>query len=509
MRQISKAFPGVQALDRVDLHVARGEVHALVGENGAGKSTLMKVLSGAYAPNAGQIVLDGQPVRFRSPRHAIRAGIAMIYQELTLAPHLTVEENILLGQEPRQGRVLKSIDGRQMRERARRVLDEMGAPIDPAARVMRLGAAERQMVAIARSLTYRAKLLVMDEPTSSLTVDEVTKLFDLIRRLRARGLSVIYISHRLEEILAVCDRYTVMRDGQVVGTGNVSEASVQALIRLMVGRELAGHRFRERPAPGPEALRVESLTRRGRFEDVSFTLRQGEILGVAGLVGAGRTELVRAIFGAERPHAGRVCVFGKDVTIRHPYHAVRHGISLLTEDRKTDGLALTLSLASNVTITNLRAVMRGQALSPQLEREASTTYIDRLSVRTPGPRQRAVALSGGNQQKIVLAKWLFAGSEILIFDGPTRGIDVAAKAEVFALMERLATEGKALLFISSYLPELLTTCDRILVMSRGRCAGIVPHSEATEERLLTLAMGGARDGAVGSGLESVAGERNG
>jgi ribose transport system ATP-binding protein len=489
MRGISKAFPGVQALDGVDFDVRRGEVHVLVGENGAGKSTLMKILAGAYQRDAGELLLDGRPVAIPSPRAALDMGISVIHQEQNLVPHMTVAENILLGREPVYEPVVGLLRRRDVRREAERALAALNVWIDPNAKVRRLGVAERQMVEIARALSTDARIIVMDEPTAALAERETQQLFTTIRRLKAEGVSIIYISHRLSEIFEIGDRVTVLRDGARVGTLSIDEASPQQIIRMMVGRELGEMYPKQKVELGPVALRVDGLIREGVLHDITFSVRAGEILGVAGLMGSGRTELARAIFGADAIDVGRIEVHGQQRRIRHPQDAVRSGIALLTEDRKTQGLAINLPLRANVTLASLGQFVRHLFVSRRLEQQATEHHVRELRIQTPGLEQRVKYLSGGNQQKAVIAKWLCTRAHVFVFDEPTRGIDVGAKVDVFQLIESLAREGAAIVMISSELPELLAMSDRIAVMCDGRLAAILPAAETTQEQILAYATG--------------------
>jgi ribose transport system ATP-binding protein len=489
MRQISKAFPGVQALDEVEFDVQRGEVHVLVGENGAGKSTLMKILAGAYERDAGEILLDGRPVELASPRAALDSGISIIHQEQNLVPHMTAAENILLGREPVYDAVLGLLRRREATREAQQALSALEVQIDPNATIRRLGVAERQMVEIARALSTDARIIVMDEPTAALAERETQQLFATIRRLRSEGVSIIYISHRLSEIFEVGDRVTVLRDGKRVGTLATDQATPQQIIRMMVGRELQEMYPKEGVELGPELLRVEALTREPALHDISFSVRAGEILGIAGLMGSGRTELARAIFGADHVDAGDIEVEGQPVRIRHPRDAVRSGIAFLTEDRKSQGLAINLPLRVNVTLASLWRFVRGLFISRRAEEQATERYVGELRIQTPSLEQRMTYLSGGNQQKAVIAKWLCTRAKVFLFDEPTRGIDVGAKVDVFQLIENLARRGAAIVMISSELPELLAMSDRIAVLCEGRLAAVLPAADATQEQILAYATG--------------------
>ncbi len=481
---ISKAFPGVLAVNTVSLEIFPGEVHVVAGENGAGKSTLMKLLSQVERPTSGKMVLNGQEVPFINPQHAQRLGISMVYQEFALAPHLTVAQNIVLGRERTQFGVLNQ---RAEIEQARRLLQRVGLHIDPKRLVSTLSVAEQQMVEIAKALDIEVKLVIMDEPTATLTEREIAHLFSVIRGLTAQGIAVLYISHRLDEIFQIADRVTVMRDGKVVATLPRSEIDQQKLIRLMVGRDI--HNLYPKPESkiGPVVLRVEGITRKGLLHQCSFEVRAGEILGFAGLVGSGRTELARAVFGADPIDAGSIWLDGKRLSITSPASAIAAGIGYLTEDRKRDGLAMTLDITQNITLTNLPTV--ASWIDRGREERIALRSRDRLNIRTPSVHRKVAVLSGGNQQKVIVARWLETQARVLFFDEPSRGIDVNAKAEIFELIGTLASEGRAIVMISSYLPELINMCDRLIVMHEGRIAGELSRSEFTEERVMALATG--------------------
>ncbi len=481
---ISKQFPGVLAVDTVSLDIFPGEVHVVAGENGAGKSTLMKLLSQVERPSAGKVLLNGQEVAFVNPQHAQRLGIAMVYQEFALAPHLTVAQNIVLGREStRFGR----IDKRAEVEQARRLLQQVGLKIDPGRIVSTLSVAEQQMVEIAKALDIEAKLVIMDEPTATLTDQEIAHLFSVIRGLTVQGIAVFYISHRLDEIFQIADRVTVMRDGKVVATLPRSDLDQQKLIRLMVGRDI--HNLYPKPASefGSVMLRVEGISRRGILHQCSFEVRAGEILGFAGLIGSGRTELARAVFGADPIDAGSIWLEGKRLSINSPVDAIAAGIGYLTEDRKRDGLAMTLDIAQNITLANLPTV--ASWIDLRKEERIALRARDRLKIRTPSVHRKVAVLSGGNQQKVIVARWLETQARVLFFDEPSRGIDVNAKSELFELIGTLASEGRAIVLISSYLPELINMCDRLIVLHEGRITGELQRGEFTEERIMTLATG--------------------
>ncbi len=487
MRGIRKRFPGVVALDGVDLEVDRGEVHVLLGENGAGKSTLMKILAGACPMDAGEILLDGRAVEIRTPRQALGLGIATIYQELALVPELSVAENIVLGSEPVVG--MGVIDRVALNRTASQVLEDLGSSIDPGTRVARLSLAEQQMVEVAKALSVEARVLVMDEPTSALTESEIERLFATIRPLKQRGVAVIYISHRLQEIAAVGDRVTVLRDGRHVATRAAATAPLPGLIRLMADRDLGEHFPKRTGSPGEVLLAVEGLSRGRTLRGISFELRAGEVLGIAGLVGAGRTELARALFGVDGFDRGEVRVRGRCVRIRSPRDAIRLGLGFLSEDRKKEGLILSESVRANVSLPNLDRVSRLGLLDRVAEADLAVRFVDALRIKLAGIEQGARQLSGGNQQKVVLAKWLAREADILIFDEPTRGIDVAGKVEIYKLINQLTARGAAVLMISSELPEVLAMSDRILVMRAGSIVAELARGEADQETVLALALG--------------------
>jgi inositol transport system ATP-binding protein len=493
MTGISKSFPGVRALDGVDFEVRPGEVHALLGENGAGKSTLLKILSGAQSPDSGTIALDGATIAPATPHDAQQLGIVTIYQEFTLAPNMTIAENVFIGREPGP-RVF--MNWRRMAAETRAITDRLGLGLKPLTIVRDLNVAEQQMVEIARALSMRSRLIVMDEPTSALSASEVEKLFRIIRDLKAEGLGIVFVTHRLEEVMQICDRFTVLRDGRQVGSGDIASTSIDGIIRLMVGREVnALFAHREAAAPGAVALAVEGLTRRGStqdphavvLDDVSLKVRRGEILGIAGLVGAGRTELARAIFGADPYDSGKILVDGAAVDIRSPQAAIRHGIGLVPEDRKQQALFLALAVRPNLSMAALQRISRfGLFVDEKAERALIAEYRQALNIRMAGPEQTVANLSGGNQQKVVLARWLALRPKVLIVDEPTRGIDVGAKVEVHNLLFELARSGIAIIAISSELPEIMAISDRIVTMREGKVTGEVARDAADEEMLMAM-----------------------
>ncbi len=481
-----KRYPGVLALDGVSIAVRGGEVHAVAGENGAGKSTLMKILSGAVRPDAGTLTVDGRAVRFETPHDAHAAGIRMIHQELSLVPELSVAENIFLGAEPRRRGV---VDRERQQRDARAVLDRLGqTQLDPGARVADLPLASRQMTEIAKAVAARARVLIMDEPTAILAQAETDVLFRVIAQLRDEGVAVVYISHRLDEIFRVARRITVLRDGQLVTTAPLADLSRGDIVRLMVGRELATGYPRGTIAPGDEVLRLDGVSS-GPVHDASLVLRRGEIVGLVGLIGAGRTELARAIFGAARIRAGEMQLDGAPFRPRSPREAIDAGVALLPEDRKRQGLVLMGAIRENVSLPSLPALSRGGVVDRARERAGVAKWIDALAIRTPSLDRPTQQLSGGTQQKVVLARWMLRHSRVLLFDEPTRGIDVGAKAEIYGLMRRLADEGAAILMISSDLPEALGMADRLVAMRDGRVVGMLSRDEATPDRVAALILG--------------------
>jgi len=487
IRGLSKAFPGVQALADVDLDIEAGTVHALMGENGAGKSTLMRVLAGLHPPDAGEIAVRGLPVRIRSPHHALTLGIAMIHQELMGFPDLSVAENLFMGREPAWAGGLW-LDRPRMDREARALLARLGAPVDPSRPLRDLSVSQRQMVEIAQALAHRADLVIMDEPTSALSDPEVASLHAIVRDLARGGAAVIYISHRMDEVFRIADVVTVLRDGRRVGTRPARGLDARALIAMMVGRELADAPPRGPAAPGDTLLAVRGLGRAGEFADVSFDVRAGEIVGLAGLMGAGRSELLGALAGWAPAEAGSIEVRGRPVRIRSPRDAIRLGLAWVSEDRRELGLIPSMSVAGNLTLGSLRDCRVGPFLSRRREREIADGLVRDFAIRSPGLDRPVALLSGGNQQKVVMARVLRGRPEILLLDEPTRGVDVAAKAEIHALVARLAREGKAVLLVSSELPEVLALSDRLLVMREGRIVAELDPRRTTQEEVLRRAM---------------------
>lgn len=488
VRGICKSFPGVRALNDVSLSIKRGEVHALVGENGAGKSTLMKILSGAYTKDEGEIILRGQRVEIDNPAHAQELGISIIYQEFTLAPHLSVEANIFVGREPRS-RLLSFVKNGQIRKEAQALVDDLGVDIEVSRLVSDLNVSQQQTVEIAKALSMNADIIIMDEPTSALAESEVDTLFEVIERLKAKGYTFIYISHNLGEVFEISDRISVLRDGELMGTREASELEPGEVIRMMVGRTLDDLFPKQDVEIGDPLLEVRNLSRRGVIHDVSFTVRRGEILGIAGLLGAGRTELMRCIFGADRTTSGDILVDGERVSIRSPIDAVAAGIGLVPEDRKQQGLFLGLAMRINASSVILPELARFGFVNRTKEKEITAEGIRSLQIKTAGQQQLVRDLSGGNQQKVVLAKWLAIRPKVLILDDPTRGIDVGAKVAIHTLMGEFAKQGVGIILISSELPEVLGMSDRILVMDGGMIKGEFSREEATQEKLMLAATG--------------------
>ncbi|MFP2399564.1 sugar ABC transporter ATP-binding protein [Citrobacter braakii] len=488
MSHITKRFPGVLALSNVDFALRKGEVHALLGENGAGKSTLMKILSGVYQPDEGDIIFEGQPVTFANPLSAQSAGVTIIHQEFNLFPELTVEENIFIGREFCKNNRWR-LDEKQQRQAAIDILQKLNLNISPETLVADLTVAQQQMVEIAKAISVNAKILIMDEPTAALTETEIDSLFQVTRLLKEQGTGIVYISHRLEELALIADRATVMRDGQFIATVDYDAVKISDLIAMMVGRDLGNIYPRREPlAQRKPVLEVSGLTRNGVLNNIDFTLYQGEILGFAGLMGAGRTELARAIFGADPIDGGTLKLNGNVTVIKDIPDAIKQGISYLTEDRKKEGLALGLSVERNIMLGNYPEYSdRYGNVDSKRCQKTSEEQVKALRIKTPHLEQAALNLSGGNQQKIIIARWVCKDTDILIFDEPTRGIDVGAKLEIYELMNRLVAKGKSIIMISSELPEVLGMCDRILVMRNGRITGELASDDATQEKIMQYA----------------------
>lgn len=482
LKNITKEFPGVKALDDVTINIERGTIHGLVGENGAGKSTLIKVLAGIYQPNKGEIILDGKPCRFNSPIEARRAGISVVHQEIKLAEPLSVAENMFLGNVQLKNGL---VDWKGMRRRAREIVEDLGMDIDINAQVSSLTVAKKQIVEIMHAINNNSRILIMDEPSAVLTDRELEVMFRIVKQLRDKGITIIYISHRLDEIFGLCSNVSVLRDGRHIDTIPVASIDRQGLINMMVGREMGQEYPKEVGNVGGTILEVKNLSR-GILQDISFEVKSGEVFGISGLVGAGRTELARAILGIDKPESGEVYVRGKKVHYRTFADAIRDGLGLIPEDRKLQGLVQIMSVKRNTTLVNMKRVLRAGVISSSLEEELSKEYADKLHVVTSSMETEVQYLSGGNQQKVVIAKWLFQNSEILFLDEPTRGIDVGAKVEIYRLINRMAKEGKTIIMISSEMPELLGMCDRIMVMHEGHKMGELNAAEATQEKIMAL-----------------------
>lgn len=485
---ISKSFPGVHALDEVQFELRRGEVHALVGENGAGKSTLMKIIAGVYSKDAGRIIYQGNEVEIPNPRAAQHLGISMIFQELNLMPHLTVAQNIFIGREPRAN-LRFILDDKKINDQTVGILESLHLNIDPRAKVGALTVAKQQMVEIAKALSYNSKILIMDEPTAALTDTEIEDLFRVIRGLREQGVGIVHISHRLEELKLISDRITVMRDGHYIDTKQTNEVTIDQIISMMVGRTIYESTPELPETPSQEVvLEARHLNRGKLIRDVSFELKKGEILGFSGLVGAGRTEVARAVFGADPIESGEIYIKGKPVKIKTPGDSVRHGIGYLSEDRKRYGLTLGMDVQTNIVLAAFNRFLDALGwVNDKRIHTTAQTFVDKLSIKTPGLQQKVKNLSGGNQQKVVIGKWLTADTDILIFDEPTRGIDVGAKSEIYHLLNDLARQGKSIIMISSELPEILRMSHRVLVMCEGRVTGVLDIRDATQEKIMTYA----------------------
>jgi ABC-type sugar transport system ATPase subunit len=485
MNNITKTFPGVKALSDVSFFVQRGEVHALVGENGAGKSTLMKILNGVYQTDSGKIFMDGKQIFLRNTMDARNTGIGLIFQEFNLVNQLSAAENIFLNRLKKKGPI---VDWREINKDAQNIVDELGFAFDVKTRVENLSAAQKQLVEIAKVLSENARLLVMDEPTSSLTMTETENLLNIVRRLKDNGITIIYISHKLEEVFKISDTCTVMRDGHIIETRKTGDFTQNEIIERMVGRSVDMEYPKRESKIGEVILEVKNISRGSLIKHISFVLHRGEILGIAGLVGSGRTELAELLFGVQKIEGGEIHINGKKVHIRSTHDGKREGIGFLTEDRKETGLVLAYDLIQNISITNLHKTKNGPFLSAKRESAVVGHYAKQLDIKTPSMKQLAGNLSGGNQQKVVFAKWLFSDADILILDEPTRGIDVGAKYEIYLLMNRLVEDGKSIIMISSELPEVLGMSDRVIVLSAGELVGELSRQEATAEAVMTLAI---------------------
>lgn len=487
VKNVGKTFPGVKALDNVSIQVKKGQVHALVGENGAGKSTLMKILNGNYTRDCGEILVDGKPVEIKNPQMARALGISIIFQEFNLVPTLTVAENLFVGRLPKKGRF---IDWKRLNEQADQALKRIGYTLDPTIMVSKLTVAQMQMVEIAKAVSYEnTKILLMDEPSATLTNKECAMMFDVVRELKNQGIAVIYISHRLEEIFEICEWVTVLRDGQVVGSRPIEELSKDDITEMMIGRELRDV-FPKRPAyqGGEVVLEVENIHREGVLQNINFKLYRGEVLGLAGLVGAGRTEIARAITGIDHTDSGTVKISGKQVNLRNPFDVIRHGMCYLSEDRKREGVVGTLSVKWNLDMSSLKKTLSAGMINPVKEKKMAQRSVEAMAIKTPNLEQTVFRLSGGNQQKIVIGKWLNTDADIYIFDEPTRGIDVGAKYEIYVLMNKLIQEGKSIIMISSELPEVLGMCDRVLIIKDGGIAKELTGAEITAQSFIKYAI---------------------
>ncbi len=488
MKNITKAFPGVKALDGVSITLQEGSVHALMGENGAGKSTLMKCLFGVYRKDFGQIFLEGKEVEFSGTKDALSHGVAMVHQELNQAPNLSVMDNIWLGRFPRVSKFIPLTSERKMYEKTRTLLSELEINCDPRIKIRELSVSKRQMIEIAKAVSYDARVIVFDEPTSSLTEEETEHLFKIIKSLKERGCGIIYISHKMEEILRISDTVTVMRDGRHIATKSSDSLTTDEIIRLMVGRELNERYPTRKNTQGEVMLTVKEMSgKHSKLNSASFELRHGEILGVAGLDGSGRTELIETLFGLREREGGKIILKNKVIQNRNPKDAIKNGFALLTEERRASGIFGILSITENATVTSIKKYRRGPLLSNKKLTDATRWCINAMKIKTPSEKTKISSLSGGNQQKVILGRWLLSGPDVLLLDEPTRGIDVGAKYEIYKLIAELAENGKGIILVSSEMAELIGICDRILVMSGGRIAGELHKNEFTQERIMSLA----------------------
>ena len=492
MSGINKSFGGNPVLQNAGFELDDGEIHALMGENGAGKSTLMKILTGVYTKDAGEIYVDGNEVCYKNPQEAEKAGIVFIHQELNVLFDMTVEENMFLGKEivNRFG----VCDKAAMRKEVKRILDVLGVDIKPGENMDMLSIGQQQMIEIAKALMVDAKVIIMDEPTAALTQKETEVLFKVVRSLKEKGVSIVYISHRMEEIFELCDRITILRDGQYIGTRQISETDMTEVVKMMIGREI-GERYPERDVKiGDIVFEVKDLNCPGVFKDINFNVHAGEVLGVAGLMGAGRTEIMQSIFGNMPNVSGPIYIEGKEVHNKTPEHAMRNGIGFITEDRKTEGLMLEESIMKNIAITNLGSISKNGVLNRKAENEMVKKGIEDLKIRCTGPEHSCNELSGGNQQKVVFAKWIFTNPKVLILDEPTRGVDIGAKKEIYSIINDLAAQGVAIIMVSSELPEILGMSDRVMVINEGKIGGFIGKEEANQENVMILATGGQNNG---------------
>ncbi len=487
MKNISKEFPGVKALSNVDLDIRKGEVHALVGENGAGKSTIIKILMGVYTKTSGEIFIEGKQVEFKAPSQAQKYGLGAVYQDVNLAKHLSVAENFFMGNLPRTK--FGTVDYKKMHEETKAVLDSIQVYVNPKTIIRNLSVAQQEMVSIGKTFHQKAKLVIFDEPTALLTNDETKQLFKIIELLKENNVGILYISHRMEKIFEISDRVTVLKDGTKVGTVQTNETNEDELINMMVGRNVENMYDIEKPIPGDVILEVEDLGREGVFHNINFNIRKGEIFGMYGLVGSGRTEIVRSIFGADMKDSGSVIVKGKEANYKSPKDGIEAGIALLPENRKDEGLALILSVSTNTNMVSIDKISSNGIINNKKGYKIAEEYVNALRTKTPSIHQLVKNLSGGNQQKVVISKWLAKGSDIFIFDEPTVGVDVGAKREIYKIFEDLLKQGKSIIVISSYLPEIMGLADRILVMHEGKQMDILNKSEFSDEYILKLASG--------------------
>ena len=492
MRGIDKSFGGNAVLKNAGFLLDDGEVHALMGENGAGKSTLMKILTGVYTKDAGQVIVDGKEVCYNNPQEAEKAGIVFIHQELNVLFDLTVEENMFLGKEIKK--VFGICDRKAMRKRVQEILDMLGVDIDPTQRMDELSIGQQQMIEIAKALMVDAKVLIMDEPTAALTQSETEVLFKVVNSLRKKGVSIVYISHRMEEIFELCDRITILRDGTYIDTKRIADIDMNDIVKMMIGREI-GERYPVRNSKiGDVAFEVKNLNCPGAFENVSFEVRAGEVLGVSGLMGAGRTEIMQAIFGNMPNVTGQLLLDGKEIKNKNPQQAIQNGIGFITEDRKVEGLMLEESIMKNISLANLGRISNGGVINKKKEQELVNKGIEELRIRCFGPQHECNNLSGGNQQKVIFAKWIYTNPKVLILDEPTSGVDIGAKKEIYNIINELAAKGVAIIMVSSELPEVLGMSDRVMVVREGEVRGILNKEEANQESIMTLATGGELNG---------------
>jgi len=487
VKKVSKEFPGVKALDTVDLQLEKGEVHALIGENGAGKSTLIKILAGVYTKDSGEILFDGNPVEIHMPADSLNLGIKVVFQELSLIPHMSVGENVFLESFPLKKN--KTIDWDTLYGETKEILDTIGLDLNPKTKVYNLTVSQQQMVEISRALSHEAKVIIMDEPTSALTPNEVDHLFNVIRKLKERGIGILYVTHKLEEVMAICERVTVLRDGKLISSRMVSETTNDELVTDMVGRAIKTLFPRSHTGKGEVVLEVKALSTEKKLRDVSFKVRAGEVVGIFGLLGAGRTELAKAMFGLDAVQTGSISIEGQELKLSSTSQSTKMGLGYLTEDRKGEGLILQMSVSQNITLPSLEDISSAGFIKRKEESRRSQEFVDAFSIKTPSLRQKVMYLSGGNQQKVLLARWLMKKLKVIILDEPTRGIDVGAKAEIHRLIDELASQGLAVVVMTSEMPELLGVSDHIIVMCNGRITGEFDREKAGMEKILEAAIG--------------------